>query len=666
MKLGEKELKIKKMWETFIQTGKIEEKNILRSEVLESWKRCRAAKTDPFSQPNRHILTDEELNERRTRNKDYVDAATSILQIMAQNIDIYGFRFDIYDTDLFLLNQYGDEQAIKIAQKCGISPGVSREELISGTTVISLVDEYRIPMQLTGPEHYNINLHVFTCSAAPVFSPTGQYLGILSMSGDFSLFQKHTLGLVVAISKLITQSIAEREIIEEQKTSREYLNCIINAINDAIIVINNKNIITLMNKAAGNFFDIDPVKAIGASIKKYFGVSNVLTKVLETGSAIKDAETLFRMANSNNSNMRFVSNIEKININQLESVIAILKPMSSAKLITQNVCGLKAYYTFDDIIGESQQIKNAINIAKCVAPLQTTVLLQGESGTGKEVFAQAIHNASCFKRGPFVALNCAAIPGELIESELFGYEEGAFTGAKKSGKQGKFELAENGTLFLDEINSMPLAMQAKLLRAIQTKKITRLGGGHEYQVNVRIICAANRDLWKLVKRGLFREDLLYRIYVVSIDIPPLRERKDDIPLLTRYFCSLKCKQFGVDINVSDEVYDIFCKYDWPGNVRELENVIERAIVMAIGRNSSKIELKDISGYKGMKCNFTFPTDEIKEFCQKSDCNLNELELKTIIRALKISNNNFSKAAKLLGISRPTLYRRLKKFGYNGL
>jgi transcriptional regulator with PAS, ATPase and Fis domain len=298
-----------------------------------------------------------------------------------------------------------------------------------------------------------------------------------------------------------------------------------------------------------------------------------------------------------------------------------------------------------------------------VASLRSTVLIQGESGTGKEVFAQAIHNASCFKNGPFVALNCAAVPGELIESELFGYEDGAFTGARKSGRHGKFELAENGTIFLDEINSMSMPMQTKLLRVIQTRKVVPLGDNNEININARLICASNKNLLQLVKKGLFRQDLFYRIDVLSIDIPPLRKRVEDIPLIAHYFCDLKGKEFGVKFRLNVEVIEVFCKYDWPGNIRELENVIERGMVMALGRGSQEIELQDVMKYHGI-CDLLNKTS----ICDKEEdsntklFNLGQIEIDVIQNALKLNNRNLSQTAKSLGISRTTLYRKIKYYG----
>lgn len=261
------------------------------------------------------------------------------------------------------------------------------------------------------------------------------------------------------------------------------------------------------------------------------------------------------------------------------------------------------------------------------------------------------------KEGPFIAVNCSAIPKELIESELFGYEGGAFTGAKAKGKPGKFELAEGGTLFLDEISSMSLDMQAKLLRVLQENQLVRVGGINIIPLNVRVIAATNKDLNELIKAGSFREDLYYRLSIVTIKIPPLRERKEDIPVLIEHLSNKISNRVGIEsVYLTQEVINLLTLYDWPGNVRELENVLERAIILAKGNEVDIDLLPDtITDIKG------FDKSIIKKpgFSRKGRM-MEHLKIQTIKKALEITNGNVSKAARLLGISRNTIYNSLKK------
>ncbi len=308
-------------------------------------------------------------------------------------------------------------------------------------------------------------------------------------------------------------------------------------------------------------------------------------------------------------------------------------------------------YGFHTIVAESEEMKKAIDIARRLASSDTTVLIQGESGVGKELFARAIHGASERQDKPFIDLNCSALPVHLIESELFGYEKGAFTDAKTS-KKGIFELADRGTLFLDEIGDMDLSTQAKLLRVIETQSFKRLGGTKEMSVDVRIISATNKNLKKSIEKGLFREDLYYRINVVPLVIPPLRDRSRDIPLLVEYFVKAISAELKKDIEgVDSDVLGYFIRYRWPGNIRELKNVIER---MALLSNESVLK----------KAYLPIELIEVPESAgeeQYSSLELEKVEKELIIKAVALAEGNQTKAAQALSISRDALRYRMKKY-----
>lgn len=318
-----------------------------------------------------------------------------------------------------------------------------------------------------------------------------------------------------------------------------------------------------------------------------------------------------------------------------------------------------ARYSWENIIGESEKMKRAKFLARKAAASDSNVLLLGESGTGKELFAHAIHNDSRRNNFPFVKINCAAIPSELLESELFGYEEGAFTGAKRGGKIGKFELANKGTIFLDEISEMPLGMQAKILRVLQEKEIDRVGGITPIPVDVRIIAATNKDLKKLVKENKFREDLYYRINVMTIEIPPLRERLEDIEVLANYLLKKLSNQMGKYIcGISNEAVELLKGYSWPGNVRELENVLERAINLTDSDYISQEHLPIyITGPEAKKQRFL--TDRTFDYSLKKV--VEQAEKEAIKDCLRYTKGNKRLAAKILKISRSRLYEKLKKY-----
>ncbi|EWG12060.1 sigma-54-dependent Fis family transcriptional regulator [Cytobacillus firmus] len=314
--------------------------------------------------------------------------------------------------------------------------------------------------------------------------------------------------------------------------------------------------------------------------------------------------------------------------------------------------------TLDQIIGTSEGITEVKRLARKAARTAATVLITGESGTGKEMFAKSIHHLSPFSTGPFISVNCGAIPEHLFESELFGYEEGAFTGAKKGGKPGKFELADNGTIFLDEIGEMPLVMQTKLLRVLQEKEAERVGGVKKYQINVRVIAATNRNLMQMVETGEFREDLYYRLNIIQLHIPPLRERKKDIPVLLVHYLKEICERYQVPGKLfTSEAVNAFVQHPWRGNIREMVNTVEQLVTLVDGK---------VIDYHHLPEMLKKPEPPLKKedraagSIEEAKLLGSQKESEIILDALRRAGGNKSRAAELLGIHRTTLYQKLKK------
>jgi len=329
---------------------------------------------------------------------------------------------------------------------------------------------------------------------------------------------------------------------------------------------------------------------------------------------------------------------------------------SEKKFLTFELKRIYENIKVEGIVGRSKRIMEVLELVHRVAPTSATVLLMGESGVGKELIAKAIHFLSPRAEKPFVAINCAAIPENLLEAELFGYEKGAFTGAY-SPKKGKFELANGGTLFLDEIGDMPLSLQTKLLRVLQEKEVERIGGTKPLKVDVRIIAATNKDLKKLVEEGKFREDLYYRLNVVPIYIPPLRERKEDIPVLVKHFLDQFSKEYGKELEISNDVMEAFMEYDWPGNVRELRNVVERMVIL---------DRDGILTWEDLPSEVKKAKREERREAQRIAANgitpIREVEKRLIEEALKRNDYIIKRAAKELGMTPRQLSYRIKKYG----
>lgn len=346
---------------------------------------------------------------------------------------------------------------------------------------------------------------------------------------------------------------------------------------------------------------------------------------------------------------------------QVNGVVEIARLRNKKIREVRSALGLTADYTFDDIIGESKLMAEAKQLAATFAGSAYNILIYGESGVGKELFAQSIHNCSHRKNNPFVAINCASIAPELIDSELFGYEGGAFTGASKNGQIGKFELANGGTLFLDEVAELPLHFQTKLLRTLETNQITRIGGSKNIPVDVRIIAATNCSLEKMIEEGLFREDLYYRLMVLNITIPPLRDHPEDITLCAEFFLQQSTQQNNLEKKMIDtDAKKLMTEYNWPGNIRELRNVMNRVSILS----KSTIITREIlaASLQPGNCFINEPQEKTAEMRINEKKNaIDRSNAELIKEVLFISKGNKRKAAELLGVSRKTFYRMLEKY-----
>jgi len=348
------------------------------------------------------------------------------------------------------------------------------------------------------------------------------------------------------------------------------------------------------------------------------------------------------------------------------STILFIRPIKEIRKLVNRFSGAWATFHFSDIISDSPEMDNALRAAYSAASSMSNVLIQGESGTGKELLAQAIHNHSERRNGPFVALNCGAIPRDLIGSELFGYAEGAFTGAKKGGNPGKFEMASGGTLFLDEIGDMPLDQQVTLLRVLQEKTLSRIAGTRVISVDVRVICATNKDLYQEMMDGNFRHDLYYRLNVINIQVPRLQERLDDIPLLFNHFLRKKTSNHGIAVpHVQPEVLQCLQEYSWPGNVRELENIVERLIYASsqgeIRSEHLPREIREQGNLTSHPAQMPVAYKPETPLPLSSRQRLDEIERDELLSLLRQHDGNVAKIARQIGVSRNTVYTRMKKY-----
>jgi transcriptional regulator with PAS, ATPase and Fis domain len=416
--------------------------------------------------------------------------------------------------------------------------------------------------------------------------------------------------------------------------------------------------VTDINARGGEIFGVNPASAKGRLLSAVFPNAPLL-HVLKSGKNYENQEIVL---NDLGKRIRSSASPVRDEDGGIVGAVAFFHEVNDRNA----KCGPVVYcnrHSFDDIAGESPAIKAAKDWAILAAACNSTVLILGESGTGKELFANAIHNSSSRGHGPFIAINCASIPESLIESELFGYTDGSFTGAKKGGHPGKFEMANNGSIFLDEIGEMSLSVQAKLLRVLQERRVARIGSSQETEVDIRIIAATHRDLNKDVESGRFREDLYYRLAVLEVKVPPLRERPQDIPPLARCLVHKISMRLGrPSVDVDDDCLHRMAAYPWPGNVRAMENVLERALVCMGDAHCLKFEhlgLPPASVLPVADPNFSPRTE--KEKASPPVRSLRDIEKEAIADALSACCGNIKKTAARLGIARNTLYRKMEDY-----
>jgi len=496
---------------------------------------------------------------------------------------------------------------------------------------------------------------VSTGSCAPIQGLDGQTIGSITLVGYDYNVHSHTLGMAVAVSSAIRNSLELQKAQYEIKLLDSYKKTILDSIYQSVLAVDPQGLITFVNVYALKLLQLRyNVDYVGKSLLDILPAGNDdLRDIIVNWKKCTDREITIRTGGGNEM-CNITSRIIKGNESDFGGMVLIMDHIKRVRKIAHRITGVVASMTFDDLSGKSPRYLETVTMARNAAHSDSNVLLLGESGTGKDVFAQAIHNQSLRRDGPFVVINCSAIPRELIASELFGYVEGAFTGARRGGSLGKFEFADNGTIFLDEIGDMPIDLQGHLLRVIEDKKVLRIGGHDAIPVDVRIIAATNCDIQADIRNGRFRHDLFYRLNVITINMIPLRERMDDLEDFIHLFHNKITKNLNLPAHHITTAYLRHLQnYHFPGNIRELQNIIERSIAMSTNSVLSPSCLPHEIIY-----NVKAESVPIFESAQN-----NSFDKDSIYQLLLKNNGNISKTANEMGIARSTLYRKMDRYGF---
>ena len=629
---------------SLIETGEIPKGcSFIPEEVIIMWKasvahgiRWDETLETPYLSTVEFVITTE-------RKRIFIEVATQFIDLFQEMVEGTDFVLSILDENGTLLSSTSNSD--HIWPEFNVSPGSVWSEEKVGCCAHTLAQTFEKPVQIIGSANFLKILEKNLSSAAPVFNEYGDTVGtilLVQRNADNTQIISHGLGWVTSIATAITNQIKLFRRDARLQLMNSTLQATFAHSQDGYIAIDAVGYIVHINDEALNWLQLS------YNDRK----TNLLSLLLDptpVTEALQTTRSSFQkhLSLKDQSNSSYLADIEPFcgdKEKHTQGAIIKITPLSETRDIRpiQNSCKI----TFDRIIGQSKTIQSLKDTAKTVSQRPINILLLGESGTGKEVFAQAIHNYST-RSAPFVAINCAAIPANLIESELFGYEGGAFTGAEKNGRMGKIEHANGGTLFLDEIGDMPFELQAVLLRVLEEKKVTRIGGHKSIPVNFRLISATNKPLFDNLNEDHFRRDLYFRLAVVNLELPSLKERGDDILLLAEYFIKETCKNFNMHLcSLTDQAKHILLHYSWPGNVRQLQNAMIYAVTIS---NDGIIDAT------------TLPKEIAITPHKEKHHKLEDLKTleKDMILATIDKAGSATLAAKQLGISRATLYRKIK-------
>ncbi|TLS36231.1 sigma-54-dependent Fis family transcriptional regulator [Pseudalkalibacillus caeni] len=607
----------REVWSRFVQEGVLDSARI-RKRISESWYLCQQKGVNPYNGKGDQILTRPSLDRRLKDNKILFEIALPYVEKLRKLFGNAKSMVLLTDRNGYVLKATGHSDTLERALTINFMEGVKWTEDKVGTNAIGTALRIDEPITIIGTEHYSIASQPFVCSAAPIHDDEGTLVGVLDVTSPIDQsMHEHALAAVASTVFAIEQEW-QRRVREDEIELLKYTSSD-DDFSSAVILVNNKDQIVWMNK----------------KVKQTFSMQERISmmEVLDAGFT---AKTKIPISSSNHDGViGYRMKIERKN--KAPSIPSIEK----------------FGFQFEGVVGTSQAFQNVLWNAEKVAKTDVTVHIHGETGTGKESIAKAIHENSDRKDGPFIAINCGAIPEALMESELFGYTAGSFTGASKNGYKGKIQQADGGTLFLDEIGEIPHSMQVALLRVFQESQVIPIGGSKPVDVNVRVITATHRNLQELMNKKQLREDLFYRIFVFPIYLPPLRERKEDLLAFIDYYQ----KKNNWHVTLPHEILTELHNYHWPGNIRELFNVLDRMRILYDAELPPDRLMENLLIH--------LPKTAEHQEAQRDELSYREkIEKEKMMNMLKQTDGNVSLAAQKLDMPRSTFYRKLKKFQLN--
>lgn len=616
---------------------------VLPESIQRSWERCIETGLAVNLRPETEPAAMQQLNELRERNSRLLTQAQPEMESLYSHIAGTQSMVILSDADGTILHALGDQDFMSKAQRVALQPGVSWREDISGTNAIGTALIEKNPVFVMGGEHYFEQNAFLNCSASPILDPHGSIIGVLDLSGDHRQPQEHTMALVRMSALMIENRLFNAgfaaDITIRFHTRPEFIGTLW----EGIAVFSPDGKLLAINRTGAFQLGLDEQQAAGTEFESLFELS--LPKFLDIARRALSSKSILVLKNG----LRLHAKADP-GMHTLATAVSMPGLMQERPAATETT---KTEMTALDRLDTGDGVlRLALQRARKALGHDIPVLIEGETGTGKELLAKAIHESGQRRQGAFVAINCASIPEGLIESELFGHEEGAFTGARRRGAVGRIQQAHGGTLFLDEVGEMPLPLQARLLRVIQEREIVPLGSNKRIEVDIAIIAATNQRLRERVQQGLFREDLYYRLNGLRLSLPPLRERTDLPALIERILHDDLGRK---DVVLQPEVLDLMRRHPWRGNVRQLFNVLRSALVFMEDRTLGTAHLPE-----DFLEELTDGIESQQPVEQPADASWSETEAALIRQALAAHRGNMAAAARQLGISRATIYRKSRR------
>ena len=635
-------------WEGFVERGTLE--TWMDPLVSLSWQRC-APRLNPRGEPQWAYLSPSTLPLTSVQHSFLRLVARPVMEDVYQFIEGSGHLLVLTDGSACVFEMVGDPGIEEELRSLGFRPGAFLDEGRIGTNAFALALAESFPVQIVGPEHFLQAFHGLHSAAAPLHDPGGNPIGAIGMLRRVAGPPPVSLGIVFAAAKAIENQLQAEHFIREANAQSTEFGATLDAISEGILAWTALGIVTHLNGRGGDLLGIKPSLVVGRPLVDRITLPESISRAAGRGEELNDVEASFKV-DGEKHDVSVSLRVIRTPKGEPLAFITTLRPMAQVHQLVNRVLGSQARLTLDDIVGEGPAAQQVRRQALAAVPSKEAILLVGEQGTGKNSLARAIHNSGARAAGPFLSINCRAIPRELVLDEFLGFEPGAFSSAASTGQPSKFELADGGTLFIEEIDALPLEMQGILSRILRSGEVVRLGGKRAMPVDLRVIAATEQDLEERTRTGSFRADLYYLLNASMVHLPPLRERAEDVSLLIDRCLDRLRLQLGRALSVSAEARELLCRYAWPGNIAELESVMELACF-----NSDDQEIRVEHLAESLAGDAPRAPERLRPEAVPT---LRELEQRAIADALQATKGNHSKAARLLGISRNTLYRKLKE------